>query len=55
MPTVSKIERCETNLESVVHMLLFARGSIPDDGSSSSRTSGLPIKFGLACFVYNED
>lgn len=40
--TVSKIERFGTNLDSVVHMLLFASGSMPDEGSSSNSTSGLP-------------
>ena len=39
---MSRIERCGTNLESVFHMLRFARGSIPEDGSSSNSTSGFP-------------
>jgi len=42
--TVKRMERWGTKRERVFHMLRFARGSIPEEGSSRRRTSGLPAR-----------
>jgi hypothetical protein len=44
--TVSKMDRWGTKRDSVVHMLRLASGSIPEEGSSRRRTSGLPVVLG---------